>query len=126
ASRRARLLAALRPDATPAADVVEAADEVLATNARDLVPLPRWRDGRMLLLGSALRDRDLDVYERLRRPRMERNAARSARMSMAIDAGHAERPEDVERLHQRHIDAPDDDPGELLRWDVELPDVETA
>ena len=151
ASRRARLLAALRPDATPAADVVEAADEVLATNARDLVPLPRWRDGRMLLLGDAahaaspatgqgaamaledavllgkaLRDRDLDVYERLRRPRMERNAARSARMSMAIDAGHAERPEDVERLHQRHIDAPDDDPGELLRWDVELPDVETA
>ena len=51
--RKERLLAALRPDATPAADLVSATEDVLAVNARDLLPQPRWRDGRVLLVGDA-------------------------------------------------------------------------
>ncbi|MEV6233681.1 FAD-dependent monooxygenase [Saccharopolyspora shandongensis] len=145
---RDRLLAALRPDATPAADIVAATGTVLATNAHDLVPTPRWRNGRMLLIGDAahaaspatgqgasmavedavvlakaLRDHgSLDGYERLRRPRVERNTARSAQLSAALAPDHAERPEEVERLGLRHADAPPDgDPAEWLDWNTELP-----
>lgn len=148
AALRDRLLAALRPDATPAADIVAATDDVLATNARDLVPPPRWRSGRLLLIGDAahaaspatgqgasmaiedavvlakvLRDgAGLDSYERLRRPRVERNIVRSAQLSARIAPEHAERPDDVERLARRHADAPpDSDPADWLAWDVELP-----
>ncbi|MER5392246.1 NAD(P)/FAD-dependent oxidoreductase [Saccharopolyspora sp. NPDC002686] len=146
--RRARLLSALRPDATPTADIVESSDEVLVTEARDLAQAPRWRDGRVLLIGDAahaaspatgqgasmaledavilakaLRDhRNSDAYERLRRPRVERNIARSAQSTAAFAPEHAERPEAVEHLDQRHLDAPaDDDPTDLLTWSTPLP-----
>ncbi|WP_223839294.1 FAD-dependent oxidoreductase [Saccharopolyspora pogona] len=145
---RDRLLTVLRPDATPTADIVAATDDVCATNAHDLVPTPRWRKGRMLLIGDAahaaspatgqgasmafedavvlakaLRDHgSLDAYERLRRPRVERNIVRSAQQSTALTPDHAERPEEVERLGQRHAEAPPDgDPAEWLDWNTELP-----
>ena len=147
--RKERLLAALRPDATPAADLVSATEDVLAVNARDLLPQPRWRDGRVLLVGDAahaaspatgqgasmafedavflaksLRDHgNLDVYERFRRARTERNALRSAQMTTAVSAEFAERPDEVDRLSARHTDAPDDDPAALLPWNDPLPAV---
>ncbi|MCI2421810.1 FAD-dependent monooxygenase [Saccharopolyspora sp. K220] len=148
AAMRTRLLAALRPDATPTADIVAATDDVLVTNAHDLVPTPRWRSGRVLLIGDAahaaspatgqgasmafedavvlaksLRDNlGLDGYERLRRPRVERNIVRSAQLTAALAPDHVERGDEVERLRLRHGDVPaEDDPLGLLDWDAELP-----
>ncbi|OEU89355.1 monooxygenase [Streptomyces abyssalis] len=109
---RERLLPLLRPDATPAADIVAATDgRLMVTNARDLSTVTRWRTERMLLIGDAahaaspatgqgasmaledavvlaksLRDAPdtrsaLERYERLRRPRVERNIVDSARLT---------------------------------------------
>ncbi|WP_314173194.1 FAD-dependent monooxygenase [Streptomyces winkii] len=109
---RDHLLPLLRPDATPAADIVAATDgRLMVTNARDLSTVTRWRTERMLLVGDAahaaspatgqgasmaledavvlaksLRDADdtrsaLERYERLRRPRVERNIVNSARLT---------------------------------------------
>ena len=105
---RERLLELLRLDDTPCAGIVEATEgPVLGTNARDLAHVPRWRSARMLLVGDAahaaspatgqgasmaledavvlakaLRDKgSFEVYERLRRPRVEYNTEASARMS---------------------------------------------
>ncbi|SFI73559.1 2-polyprenyl-6-methoxyphenol hydroxylase [Amycolatopsis sacchari] len=106
------LLALLRPDGTECAGIVEATQgPLLATNARDLANVPRWRGERILLLGDAahaaspatgqgasmaledavvlgkaLRDTGfpLEAYERLRRPRVEYNTAASARMSAGL------------------------------------------
>ncbi|MFE9614256.1 FAD-dependent oxidoreductase [Streptomyces sp. NPDC006012] len=51
---RDRLVALLRQDATPAADIVAAgADGPMATNATDLPLGTRWRSGRTLLIGDA-------------------------------------------------------------------------
>ncbi|OEV12946.1 FAD-dependent oxidoreductase [Streptomyces nanshensis] len=51
---RERLLPLLRPDATPAADIVEATDgRLMVTNASDLASVGRWRTPRMLLVGDA-------------------------------------------------------------------------
>jgi len=51
---RDELLAVLRPDATPAADIVAATgDELLVTNATDLPSVRRWSTDRMLLIGDA-------------------------------------------------------------------------
>lgn len=146
--RRARLLRALEPDETPTAAIVAASDEVLVTEARDLAQPPRWRDGRVLLIGDAahaaspatgqgaamaledavvlakaVRDYgDLDAYERLRRPRVERNIVRSAQLTAMLGAQHAELPDAVERLERRHRDAPStDDPTDLLTWHTPLP-----
>lgn len=50
----AQLLAAVRPDATPAGDIVAATgDRLMVTNARDLPDLRRWSTSRMLLIGDA-------------------------------------------------------------------------
>jgi 2-polyprenyl-6-methoxyphenol hydroxylase-like FAD-dependent oxidoreductase len=107
---RSWLVPLLRPDATPAADIVAATgDRLMVTNACDLPTVERWRTARMLLIGDAahaaspatgqgasmaledaivlakaLRDDPstaLETYERLRRPRVERNVADSARLS---------------------------------------------
>jgi 2-polyprenyl-6-methoxyphenol hydroxylase-like FAD-dependent oxidoreductase len=108
---RDRLLPALRADRTPAADIVAATDDLLATNAYDLPSVPVWRGDRALLIGDAahaaspatgqgasmaledavvlakaLRDNDsvesaLALYERLRRPRVEHNIAASAALT---------------------------------------------
>lgn len=107
---RDRLVPLLRRDATPAADIVAATgDRLMVTNAHDLPSVARWRTERMLIIGDAahaaspatgqgasmaledaivlakaLRDAPgtaLETYERLRRPRVERNVAASARLS---------------------------------------------
>ncbi|TVT09091.1 monooxygenase [Amycolatopsis bartoniae] len=105
---RDRLLELLRPDDTPCAGIVEATEgPLLGTNARDLANVARWRSARMLLVGDAahaaspatgqgasmaledavvlakaLRDTgSFEVYERLRRPRVEYNTEASARLS---------------------------------------------
>ncbi|WP_236792449.1 NAD(P)/FAD-dependent oxidoreductase [Amycolatopsis sp. GM8] len=106
---REQLLSLVRNDDTPCADIVAATrGPVLATNARDLADVPRWRTDRMLLigdaahaaspatgqgasmaledavvLGKAMRDtaNPLEVYEQLRRPRVEHNTLSSARIS---------------------------------------------
>jgi 2-polyprenyl-6-methoxyphenol hydroxylase-like FAD-dependent oxidoreductase len=112
---RRMLVALLRKDSTPAADIVAATGEqLMVTNARDLPAGMRWHGGRMLLIGDAahaaspatgqgaamaiedavvlakalrdnvVMDTALRVYDRLRRPRVERNIANSARLT----AGH--------------------------------------
>lgn len=105
---RAKLERVLRPDATPAAGIVAATERLMVTNACDLTPGLRWRAGTTVLIGDAahaaspatgqgasmaledavvlaksLRDKPdvaqaLDAYERLRRPRVERNIEVSA------------------------------------------------
>ncbi|QUH00615.1 FAD-dependent monooxygenase [Saccharopolyspora erythraea] len=150
---REKLVAALRPDATPAAGIVEATNEVLATNAHDLAASPRWRGRGALLVGDAahaaspatgqgasmafedavvlaksLRDSPglepaLDAYERLRRPRVERNIVNSGQMSAGIDASHAERAEDLGRLSRRYADTPAPEAEavrEQLEWDTPI------
>ncbi|GAA2774362.1 FAD-dependent oxidoreductase [Saccharopolyspora taberi] len=120
---RERLLAALRSDATPAAEIVASTEDVLATDARDVATPPPWRSGRIALIGDAahaaspatgqgasmafedavvlakaLRDHgSTEVYERLRRPRAENNIVRSADLTAS---DYAERPEVVERLRR--------------------------
>lgn len=149
AELRDRLLVALRPDATPAADIVAATDGVLATNAHDLAAAPRWRSDRVLLIGDAahgaspatgqgasmafedavvlakaLRDCDgaaLETYERLRRPRVERNILNSAQLTASLDSSHAERLAEIERLRLRCAEAPEDgELAELLDWETPL------
>ena len=111
---REALLPLVRPDATPAADIIAATtDRLMVTNACDLPEGMPWRAGRMLLVGDAahaaspatgqgasmaiedavvlgkiLRDlgvtaEALDAYEALRRPRVERNIATSAKFTAA-------------------------------------------
>jgi 2-polyprenyl-6-methoxyphenol hydroxylase-like FAD-dependent oxidoreductase len=103
------LLPVLRPDNTPAADIVAATgDRLMATNACDLPSVPRWRTDRVLLIGDAahaaapatgqgaalaLEDAaeladllaagpaPLAEFERRRRPVVEANVAASARMT---------------------------------------------
>jgi 2-polyprenyl-6-methoxyphenol hydroxylase-like FAD-dependent oxidoreductase len=107
------LVPLLRRDATPAADIVAATDDLMVTNAYDLPGVARWRTGRALIIGDAAhaaspatgqgasmaledaivlakalrdapsRDAALDTYERLRRPRVELNIATSARLTAA-------------------------------------------
>lgn len=109
---RKRLLELLRPDDTLCADIVAATrGPLLGTNARDLPGVETWRTGRMLVIGDAahaaspatgqgasmaledavvlakaMRDtaNPLEVYERLRRPRVEHNIASSARLSARL------------------------------------------
>lgn len=106
------LLELLRADDTPCADIVAATrGPVLGTNARDLADVPQWRTSRMLVIGDAahasspatgqgasmaledavvlakaMRDTTspLEVYEQLRRPRVEHNTAASARMTARL------------------------------------------
>ncbi|TNC23496.1 FAD-dependent oxidoreductase [Amycolatopsis alkalitolerans] len=108
-SWRESLLALLDKDC--AAIVAATRGPVLGTNARDLAQIPRWRTDRMLLIGDAahaaspatgqgasmaledavvlakaMRDtaNPLEVYEQLRRPRVEYNTEASGRMSARL------------------------------------------
>jgi 2-polyprenyl-6-methoxyphenol hydroxylase-like FAD-dependent oxidoreductase len=111
------LVGLLGRDPTPAADIVAATgDRLMVTNASDLPSVERWRTARTLLIGDAAHaaspatgqgasmaiedavvlakalrdapmDRALETYERLRRPRVERNVANSARLSAGRVAG---------------------------------------
>jgi 2-polyprenyl-6-methoxyphenol hydroxylase-like FAD-dependent oxidoreductase len=113
---REMLVPLLRRDATPAAGIVAATgDELMVTNAHDLPDVPRWRTGRVLIIGDAAHaaspatgqgasmaledavvlakalrdagttDEALGTYERLRRPRVEANIAVSA----GLTTGHS-------------------------------------
>lgn len=105
------LLPALRGDATPAADIVAATEQLMVTNAHDLPDVPHWRTNHVLIIGDAahaaspatgqgasmaledavvlakaLRDTEttaeaLTTYERLRRPRVAANIAASAQLT---------------------------------------------
>ncbi|MFG2603558.1 FAD-dependent oxidoreductase [Streptomyces sp. NPDC048514] len=116
AALRERLLPLLRKDATPAADLVDAADAVMVTNATELPLGAPWRSGRILVIGDAahaaspatgqgasmaLEDavvlakalRDLPdpesaftAYERHRRPRAEHNITVSGGISRGTHA----------------------------------------
>lgn len=108
---RDRLIPLLRPDATPAAAIVEATDQLMVTNALDLpLGLP-WHTRRTLIVGDAahaaspatgqgasmaledavilakaLRDAPttasaLAAFDRIRRPRVENNIVASAALS---------------------------------------------
>lgn len=140
---REMLVAVLRKDTTPAADIVAATGEqLMATNARDLPVGMRWHRGRTLLIGDAahaaspatgqgasmaledavvlakaLRDNGtiaaaLQVYDRLRRPRVEGNIVNSARLTANLPAGDvppSRQPapsQDDELLSQLHWDTP--------------------
>lgn len=137
---RERLLPVLRPDSTPAADIVAATDQLMVTNTWDLTPGNRWRDGTTLLVGDAahaaspatgqgasmaledavvlakaLRDKaDVDDalgrYEQVRRPRVERNIEVSA-------AATASRPTSGPRSRTSTVDDP---LHSLLDWDKPL------
>jgi 2-polyprenyl-6-methoxyphenol hydroxylase-like FAD-dependent oxidoreductase len=137
---REMLVPLLRQDATPAADIVAAtSDELMVTNAHDLPDVPRWRTGRVLIIGDAAHaaspatgqgasmaledavvlakalrdagtvDEALMIYERLRRPRVEANIAVSA----GLTTGHS-RPQS---------EPSPNDAGELrqlLDWDTSI------
>ncbi|MEU7163019.1 NAD(P)/FAD-dependent oxidoreductase, partial [Streptomyces chrestomyceticus] len=52
--RREQLVALLRADATPAADIVAAStDGIMATNATEIPPGTPWHSGRTLIIGDA-------------------------------------------------------------------------
>lgn len=137
------LLAALREDATPAADIVAATSQVMTTSAWDLVPGGRWyRNGALLIgdaahaaspatgqgasmaledavvLGKALRDCG-DVagavarYETWRRPRVERNIEVSAAATAGQRSGGGRPDQRVSRV--------DEQIEELLDWNKTLP-----
>jgi 2-polyprenyl-6-methoxyphenol hydroxylase-like FAD-dependent oxidoreductase len=109
---REYLVPLLRRDATAAADIVAATGaRLMATHARDLPTVTRWRGPRTLIIGDAAHaaspatgqgasmaledavilakalrdlpslDEALDVYEELRRPRVSSNIENSARMT---------------------------------------------
>jgi 2-polyprenyl-6-methoxyphenol hydroxylase-like FAD-dependent oxidoreductase len=138
------LVAAVERDGGPAASIVRATQDVLATSAWDLVPGGRWIADRVVLigdaahaaspvtgqgasmaledavvLGKALRDSAgvgaaVERYEMLRRPRVEHNIAVSA----AATAGQrsAGRPE-------QRVSRVDDSIDALLDWDAGLPSL---
>ncbi|NKQ52173.1 monooxygenase [Amycolatopsis sp. K13G38] len=135
---RHRLLDLLRPDATPAADIVAATSgPVLATDARDVPSVARWSTRRTLLVGDAahaaspatgqgasmaledavvlakaLRDSasPFETYERARRPRVEHNIANSARMTAGATSTVPRRREPVS----------EDELAAQLDWDTPL------
>lgn len=129
----------LADDDTPAADIVDATDDLMVTNAWDLPPGGRWHTDRVLLIGDAahaaspatgqgasmaledaivlakaLRDTPHNAfatYERLRRPRVEANMAASA-------AASAGRPTD--RGPQSRASHVDDELARLISWTSRL------
>jgi 2-polyprenyl-6-methoxyphenol hydroxylase-like FAD-dependent oxidoreductase len=123
--------------------VAATGDQLMVTNARDLPGLRHWSAGRMLVIGDAahaaspatgqgasmaledavvlakaLRDtadrgRALQLYEEIRRPRVEQNIATSARLS-ARQPPERERPptaqpsirQDTQLMRQLDWDTP--------------------
>jgi 2-polyprenyl-6-methoxyphenol hydroxylase-like FAD-dependent oxidoreductase len=145
AALRDLLVPLLQRDATAAASIVEATgDRLMVTNAHDLPSVPRWRTGRMLIIGDAAHaaspatgqgasmaledavvlakalrdaggtDEALTVYERLRRPRVEANIVVSARM-----APGQPRPGPGDARPQSSLDE-DEELRRQLDWDTPL------
>jgi 2-polyprenyl-6-methoxyphenol hydroxylase-like FAD-dependent oxidoreductase len=151
---RDRLVPALRRDATPAADIVAATAELMVTNAWDLPLGMRWSTGRTVIIGDAahaaspatgqgasmaledavvlakaLREADstaaaLAVYDRLRRPRVERNIEVSGRITGGAPpraaAGDGARPQHRQGPESRASGA-DEELVRLLDWNLPLP-----
>jgi 2-polyprenyl-6-methoxyphenol hydroxylase-like FAD-dependent oxidoreductase len=131
---RDRLVPLLRADTTPTADIVAATDQIMATNACDLVPGGTWHRDRTVLIGDAahaaspatgqgasmaledavilakaLRDRPgeaFELYEAIRRPRVERNieASAAATAGKRTAGGPTGRATHVDDDLDRHID----------------------
>ncbi|MEU5265488.1 NAD(P)/FAD-dependent oxidoreductase [Amycolatopsis sp. NPDC021455] len=113
--------ALLRDDRSPAAAIVEASEQIRASNGYDIASTPRWHAGRMVLVGDAahaaapnaghgasmamedavvlakcLRDAPepgaaFRAYEALRRERVERLVATSAKMGGTATPGPIKR-----------------------------------
>ncbi|RSM36026.1 FAD-dependent monooxygenase [Amycolatopsis balhimycina DSM 5908] len=113
--------ALLRRDRSPAASIVEASEQIRASNGYDIASTPRWHAGRMIVIGDAahaaapnaghgasmamedavvlakcLRDAPEVVaafraYEQQRRERVERLVATSARMGGTATPGPIKR-----------------------------------
>lgn len=143
-----------------AAIVAATGDRLMVTNARDLSTVTRWRTPRMLLIGDAahaaspatgqgasmaledavvlaksLRDvpdtaAALEQYERLRRPRVERNILNSARLTPSRPPSRLQRTLDNARAKWKsrsrtadHADKTAPADAELerqLAWDTPL------
>lgn len=146
---RRRLVALFARDNSPAAQIVAATDDIVGSNAYDIPSTPRWYDRSMVIVGDAahatapnaaqgasmaLEDavvlacclRDLPntrdafaAYDQLRRERVERVVAISARMASTKMPGAVKRllrnvitprkltkrrPSSSDWLHQHHID----------------------
>jgi 2-polyprenyl-6-methoxyphenol hydroxylase-like FAD-dependent oxidoreductase len=116
-----RATALLRRDRSPAAAIVEASEEIRASNGYDIASTPRWHAGRMIVIGDAahaaapnaghgasmamedavflakcLRDfsdvsEAFRAYEAQRRERVERLVATSARMGGTATPGPIKR-----------------------------------
>lgn len=137
------LLPLLREDATPAADIVAATDDILVTNATEMPPGAPWHSGRTLVIGDAahaaspatgqgasmamedavilakaLRDTPdtdaaLSVYETLRRPRVEHNTTVSGNISRGVHT--------PSRTGQAPASRPaDEELARLLEWNSTL------
>lgn len=113
--------ALLRRDRSPASAIVEASEEIRASNGYDIASTPKWHAGRMVVIGDAahaaapnaghgasmamedavilakcLRDvpdpaAAFRAYDELRRERVERLVATSARMGGAATPGPVKR-----------------------------------
>lgn len=133
---QAHLLPILAVDATPTADIVAATEQIMATNAYDLVPGGAWHRDRTVLIGDAahaaspatgqgasmaledavilakaLRDRPNEafgLYEAIRRPRVERNIEASAAATAGTrpPGGPTNRATHVDDDLDRHLDWP--------------------
>jgi len=114
-------IALLRRDRSPAAAIVEASEQIRASNGYDIASTPRWHAGRMIVIGDAahaaapnaghgasmaMEDavvlaqclRDLPepaaafrAYEQQRRERVERLVATSAKMGGTATPGPVKR-----------------------------------
>ncbi len=128
--------------------------ELLVTNARDLPGLSNWRTNRMLVIGDAahaaspatgqgasmaiedavvlakaLRDTDtvaagFALYEQIRRPRVAKNIANSARMTVSRMPDREQRAIDNEVIRQRQSQPSprlaDDDLLRQIDWNTSL------
>jgi 2-polyprenyl-6-methoxyphenol hydroxylase-like FAD-dependent oxidoreductase len=123
--------------------VAATGDDLKATNARDLPDLRRWATDRMLLIGDAahaaspatgqgasmaledavilakaLRDVGdrgpaLELYERIRRPRVDHNIAVSARLTAGEQATQAPSTSNAATYTDAHV-------RDQLEWDLPL------
>jgi 2-polyprenyl-6-methoxyphenol hydroxylase-like FAD-dependent oxidoreductase len=134
--------------------VAKTKQELLVTNARDLPGLDRWRTDRMMVIGDAahaaspatgqgasmaiedavvlakaLRDADgfpagLALYEEIRRPRVSRNIANSARMTVSRMPDREQRAQSNQEIAARGSgpspQAPDDELARQLDWHTPL------
>lgn len=136
--------------------VAATGERLMVTNARDLSTVTRWRTERMLLVGDAahaaspatgqgasmaledavvlaksLRDAPttqsaMEMYEQLRRPRVERNIVNSARLTPRRSPGRLQRTLRNYRARRRpesSASGADEELNGQLDWDTPLPAV---